>query len=214
MDSTYAQQYLFIGLLTGVAIVLGVAPLILAKFIAPKKPGHTKQAPYECGLESEGDPWVQFRVQYYVYALLFVIFDVEVAFFFPWAVVFGKTTELGQPNLPEERRLLLNQELQPVLGSELVALQALETRTPEQTQRVADLTATLNKQPSAAANAAAARQFSWIAFVDILVFFGVLLVGFAYLWKRGDLNWVRTYAAEETPVPPAPAQRQELATVS
>ena len=87
MDSSYFQQYLFIGLLTIVAIVLGVAPLILAKFIAPKKPGHSKQAPYECGLESTGDPWVQFRVQYYIYALLFVIFDVEVVFIYPWALV-------------------------------------------------------------------------------------------------------------------------------
>ena len=87
MDSSYFQQYLFIGLLTIVAIVLGVAPLILAKFVAPKKPGQSKQAPYECGLESTGDPWVQFRVQYYIYALLFVIFDVEVVFIYPWALV-------------------------------------------------------------------------------------------------------------------------------
>ena len=87
MASAYFQQYLFIGLLTAVAVVLGVAPLILAKFIAPKKPGKSKQAPYECGLESKGDPWVQFRVQYYVYALLFVIFDVEVVFIYPWALV-------------------------------------------------------------------------------------------------------------------------------
>lgn len=87
MTSTYFQQYAFIGLLTGVAILLGVAPLILAKCIAPKKPGASKQAPYECGLESTGDPWVQFRVQYYIYALLFVIFDVEVIFLYPWALV-------------------------------------------------------------------------------------------------------------------------------
>ena len=87
MDSSYSQQYLFIGLLTLVAIVLGVAPLILAKFVAPKKPGQSKQAPYECGLESTGDPWMQFRVQYYIYALLFVIFDVEVVFIYPWALV-------------------------------------------------------------------------------------------------------------------------------
>ena len=87
MNSSYFQQYLFIGLLTVVAILLGVAPLILAKFIAPKKPGQSKQAPYECGLESTGDPWVQFRVQYYIYALLFVIFDVEVVFIYPWALV-------------------------------------------------------------------------------------------------------------------------------
>ena len=87
MTTSYLQQYTFIGLLSAVAVVLGVAPLILAKFIAPKKPGHSKQAPYECGLESTGDPWVQFRVQYYIYALLFVIFDVEVVFIYPWALV-------------------------------------------------------------------------------------------------------------------------------
>ena len=87
MDSTYLQQYLFLGLLTGVAVILGVAPLILAKFVAPKKPGQSKQSAYECGLESSGDPWVQFRVQYYVYALLFVVFDVEVVFIYPWAMV-------------------------------------------------------------------------------------------------------------------------------
>ena len=67
--------------------MLGVAPLILAKFVAPKKPGQSKQAPYECGMESTGDPWVQFRVQYYIYALLFVVFDVEVVFIYPWALV-------------------------------------------------------------------------------------------------------------------------------
>lgn len=87
MTPNYFQQYLFIGLLTLVAIVLGVVPLILARFIAPKKPGASKQAAYECGLESTGDPWVQFRVQYYLYALLFVVFDVEVIFIYPWALV-------------------------------------------------------------------------------------------------------------------------------
>ena len=87
MTSAYAQQYLFIALLTAVAVILGVAPLILAKFVAPKKPGQSKQAPYECGLESEGDPWIQLRVQYYIYALLFVIFDVEVVFIYPWALI-------------------------------------------------------------------------------------------------------------------------------
>ncbi len=87
MEPTYAQQYLFIGILTATAIVLGVAPLILARFIHPKKPGDIKLSPYECGMESTGDPWVQFRVQYYIYGLLFVIFDVEVVFIVPWAIV-------------------------------------------------------------------------------------------------------------------------------
>ena len=87
MDPAYFHHYLLIGLLTVAAVVLGVAPLILAKFVAPKKPGQSKQDPYECGVPSTGDSWMQFRVQYYVYALLFVIFDVEVVFMYPWALV-------------------------------------------------------------------------------------------------------------------------------
>lgn len=87
MTSEYAYQYLFIGILTVAAIVMAVLPLILARFLAPKKPGASKTAAYECGLESVGDPWVQFRVQYYLYALLFVIFDVEIVFIYPWALV-------------------------------------------------------------------------------------------------------------------------------
>lgn len=87
MVLSYFQQYALVGILTVVAVILAVAPLVLAKFIAPRKPGPTKTAPYECGMESTGDSWVQFRVQYYLYALLFVIFDVEVIFIYPWAVV-------------------------------------------------------------------------------------------------------------------------------
>ncbi len=87
MAWTYFQQYAFIGLLAATALFFGIAPLVLARFIAPKKPSQSKQAAYECGLESEGDPWVQFRVQYYIYALLFVVFDVEVVFLYPWALV-------------------------------------------------------------------------------------------------------------------------------
>ena len=87
MDQTYLQQYLLIGLLAGAAIFMGAFPLVLARFVAPKKPGKTKQSAYECGLESHGDPWIRARVQYYVYALLFVVFDVEVVFLFPWAVI-------------------------------------------------------------------------------------------------------------------------------
>ena len=86
MDPAYARQYLFVGVLILAAIFMGGFPLILAKFLAPKKPSASKTAAYECGLESKGDPWVQFRVQYYLYALLFVIFDVEVVFIYPWAL--------------------------------------------------------------------------------------------------------------------------------
>ncbi|MBI3324581.1 MAG: NADH-quinone oxidoreductase subunit A [Candidatus Omnitrophica bacterium] len=87
MSSEYAQQYLLIGALTATAIGMAVLPLLLARWLSPKKPGASKTSSYECGLESLGDPWVQFRVQYYLYALLFVIFDVEIIFLYPWALI-------------------------------------------------------------------------------------------------------------------------------
>ena len=87
MDPQYSQRYLFISLLAGAAILMAVLPLVIARFIAPRKPGVSKAAPYECGVESTGDSWMPFRVQYYVYALLFVIFDVEILFLYPWAMV-------------------------------------------------------------------------------------------------------------------------------
>lgn len=56
--------------------------------IRPKRPDPIKDATYECGVETEGDAWGQFNVRYYVYALIFVVFDVEVVFLYPWAVAF------------------------------------------------------------------------------------------------------------------------------
>ncbi|MBI2094120.1 MAG: NADH-quinone oxidoreductase subunit A [Candidatus Omnitrophica bacterium] len=79
--------YAFIGILAVVSVGFGVAPLVLSRLLSPKKPSPSKLAAYECGMVSEGDPWVQFRVQYYLYALLFVLFDVEVVFLYPWALV-------------------------------------------------------------------------------------------------------------------------------
>jgi len=87
MSATYLQQYVFLGALGLAAIVMAILPLVLAQLVAPKKPSELKDAPYECGVESTGDSWIQFRVQYYLYALLFVIFDVEVVFIYPWAVI-------------------------------------------------------------------------------------------------------------------------------
>ena len=92
---TYSYHYLFIGIFTVVAVVFAILPLLLAKFIAPRKPSPLKQMPYECGIEPVGDPWVQFRVQYYIYALVFVIFDVETIFIYPWAVGFRELGLLG-----------------------------------------------------------------------------------------------------------------------
>ncbi len=74
------------------AIVFGAIPLLLARFwakaFAPPKPGLQKNATYECGLEAKGDAWVQFNVSYYLYAIVFLIFDVEAVFLLPFAAAF------------------------------------------------------------------------------------------------------------------------------
>jgi NADH-quinone oxidoreductase subunit A len=79
-------NYAFIGVFFLAALSFPVVPLVLAYFLRPKRPTPIKQSTYECGLEAIGDIWVQFKVQYYLYALAFVIFDVEVIFLYPWAV--------------------------------------------------------------------------------------------------------------------------------
>ena len=87
---SYTYNYLFLAIFTLVAIVFPLLPILLAKIVAPKKPSPIKNATYECGMETIGETWVQFRVQYYLYALLFVIFDIETIFVYPWAVAFNQ----------------------------------------------------------------------------------------------------------------------------
>ena len=113
--------------------------LLVGRLVRPHRPSPEKGEVYECGEKPVGTAWVQFDLRFYVVALLFVIFDVEIAFFFPWVVVFGTAARAGEPG----------------------------------------------------------RPLGWLSFADLLVFFGVLLVGFAYLWKRGDLEWVRSVAGQE-----------------
>ena len=80
--------YLLLAMMAVLAVGFACSPLILSAILAPRKPSDIKQDPFECGLESKGDPWVQFNVQYYLYALAFVIFDIEAVFLYPWAVAF------------------------------------------------------------------------------------------------------------------------------
>ncbi|MEA3349409.1 MAG: NADH-quinone oxidoreductase subunit A [Chloroflexota bacterium] len=84
------SDYTFIGIFVVVAIAFPMIALALAYFVRPKKPNTVKSSIYECGLETIGETWVQFRVQYYLYALVFVIFDVETVFLYPWAVAYNK----------------------------------------------------------------------------------------------------------------------------
>lgn len=74
------------------ALALGAGPLLLAylwaRLVSPRKPGPVKNSIYECGLESKGDAWMQFKAEYYLYAIIFLIFDVEAIFLLPFAVAF------------------------------------------------------------------------------------------------------------------------------
>ncbi len=167
---------LFILIFLAAGGTLLAANLVLGRLVRPDRPSAGKAEVYECGEQPIGDSWIQFDLRFYVVALLFVIFDVELAFFFPWAVVFGSAVRTGDENLPVAQRVEAAANLQP---------QGAPSGPP-----VADA-------PGSPPAPAAAKSLAWLAFADIMVFFGVLLVGFAYLWRRGDLEWVRSVAAQD-----------------
>ena len=106
-----------------IGIVLVYVPLLIQRLIAPKKNTPDKLSTYECGEESEGSAWVQFNIRFYVIALIFLIFDVEIVFLFPWAVVF--------------------------------------------------------------------QDLGLLAFIEAFIFVLILVVGFIYVWAKGDLDWVK-----------------------
>ena len=83
------SQYAFIGIFAIVAFALPIIGLLMAWLIRPRKPNPIKNATYECGMETFGPTWVQFKAQYFLYALIFVVFDVEVVFLFPWALAYN-----------------------------------------------------------------------------------------------------------------------------
>src|SRR3954454_952027 len=142
--------FIVIFLVAGAGLLLG--PLVMGRLVRPDRPSPEKGEVYECGEPTVGSAWVQFDLRFYVVALLFVIFDVELAFFFPWAVVFGSASRVADDTVPAAQREAAAQTLQP-------------TPHPGAT-------------PPAPVDPAAARGLAWVAFADILVFFGVLLVGF------------------------------------
>lgn len=91
------NPYLVLVVLMVAAVGFAAVPLTLAwlwaKFYSPNKPGHDKNAVYECGLESKGDAWIHFKAEYYLYAIIFLVFDVETIFLLPFAVSFGGLTK-------------------------------------------------------------------------------------------------------------------------
>ncbi len=104
-----------------VGAVFTAGGLITSWLLRPKRPDAQKLSTYECGEEPVGDPRIKFNIRFYVVALIFLVFEVEIVFLFPWALVF--------------------------------------------------------------------KQFGMFAFLEMLVFLGILIVGYAYVWAKGDLEW-------------------------
>ena len=115
------EQYLPVLLFVLVGIAVGVVPQVLGYVLGPNRPDPAKNSPYECGFEAFEDARMKFDVRYYLVAILFILFDLEIAFLFPWAV--------------------------------------------------------------------ALKHVGAVRFWSVMVFLGILVVGFAYEWKKGALDW-------------------------
>lgn len=84
------NQAISIAVFLGLGVVFWMVALVASHFVRPRCPSAAKETTYECGTEPIGRAWYQVHVRYYIYALLFVLFDVEVAFLYPWATVFRR----------------------------------------------------------------------------------------------------------------------------
>jgi len=113
--------WIYISVFVLVALLIPIAAIAIAAFLGPKKPNAIKQSTYECGIETVGDSWIQFKAEYYIFALVFLIFDVETVFLFPWAVVM--------------------------------------------------------------------KDLGMVAFIEVLIFLGILGLGLLYAWKKDALKW-------------------------
>ncbi|MFO0951586.1 MAG: NADH-quinone oxidoreductase subunit A [Isosphaeraceae bacterium] len=82
-------NFIFIGALILGAVGFALAPLAVVFLLAPRKKSRAKGDTYECGVLTYGETWVRFRIQYYIYALMFVVFDIETVFLYPWAVSYS-----------------------------------------------------------------------------------------------------------------------------
>src|SRR5262245_42233320 len=147
-----SQLVLVILIFLAAGLTILAANLVIGRLVRPDRPSPEKGEVYECGEQPIGSAWVQFDVRFYVVALLFVIFDVELAFFFPWATVFGTANRAASEPDAEVRKVLVK-EIQP-RGAQTEATPA----------------------SASAPDPAAAKSLAWVAFADIMVFFGVLLV--------------------------------------
>jgi NADH-quinone oxidoreductase subunit A len=208
-----SQQGFFVDpvLITGyiaLFVALGAAflcvNLLVGWLVRPRAPNTEKLEVYECGEPAIGSSFVQFDLRFYVVALLFIIFDVEVALFFPWATVFGKAVQMSDPALVTVEAD--GQTLTPAAAGLMRELGVSNPAVPqipfsESQARAIAAGRGAKTEPQARGEYAVARAGTLLARTaafDMAAFFAILLVGFAYVWKRGDLDWVRAVSAERS----------------
>jgi len=144
--SQYGYLLLFIA--GGAIFVLG--GMITSGFLAPNRPNPEKLSTYECGEDPVGTARIQLNNRFYVAALIFLIFDVEVIFLFPWATVFAEKALISE-----------------------------------------------------------AQAWGYFALFEVLIFAGILLLGLAYVWVKGDLDWVKPDPIAPTTDSPVPSDLYE-----
>jgi NADH-quinone oxidoreductase subunit A len=171
----------YLALFSLVGFVFLLVNLVVGWFLRPSNPNEEKLEIYECGEPAIGSSSVQFDLRFYVVALLFLIFDVEIAFFFPWATVFGKANHLANPDLHNQAVVSSVEGNKAIAG--LYRELGVDASDPIITASAAEIQAS-------------SQQLALASLADIGVFFAVLLVGFAYVWRRGDLDWVRSVTAQ------------------
>ena len=194
----------FLALFIAVGGIFLAVNLVVGWLVRPRMPNTEKLEVYECGEPTIGSSFVQFDLRFYVVALLFIIFDVEVALFFPWATVFGKATQLADPAVAsvEADGVTLTPAVAGVYRELGVALPAVPALVPPKQVRVAaeaavaESSGEVRQLESEWAVAESGRMLARTAVIDMAIFYAVLLVGFAYVWYRGDLDWVRAVASQ------------------
>jgi NADH-quinone oxidoreductase subunit A len=218
----------YLALFASVGFLFLFASLFLGRFLRPHSPTPLKLDIYECGEPAVGPSNVQFDLRFYVVALVFLVFEVEVALFFPTATIFGKAAQVLDPNfaittpdtarVPDNKAQTANKTT--TLDGSSSKLERISSQlSPAVAQKYADLGVPASAMPfsqflhsgspsshggksSSEISEEVKSEFQSLALTSMLdlgLFFAVLLVGFAFVWSRGDLDWVRAVRHLPTP---------------
>jgi NADH-quinone oxidoreductase subunit A len=181
------SQYLFGWGAAAALIVVGVLfllPLFVFRLLRPSRPNPTKEATYECGEQPIGDSWLRFNARFYVIALIFVLFDVEIVFMYPWAVVFGQIKPVSKPRIEFAAA-------RPAASAAESARTTGAARDAEPSRAAEGAPALAGLEPDLADAMRDGLDVRY-AFAEMVLFVAILLIGFAYLWRYGFLDWIRS----------------------